>query len=126
MTRAAAQRLTWFIVGLGAITIAAMHALRGPEGAQSAAVGVVVALANWFSLRFIVGRVVAGNVRTKARFALLLVVKMAAVMALVLLIVWSGLVEPVAFTIGISSLALGALLGSFAHVVTAQPAGGEG
>jgi len=126
MTRAAAQRLTWFIVGLGAITIAAMHALRGPEGAQSAAVGVVVALANWFSLRFIVGRVVAGNVRTQARFALLLVVKMAAVMALVLLIVWSGLVEPVAFTIGISSLALGALLGSFAHVVTAQPAGGEG
>jgi hypothetical protein len=87
---------------------------------------VAVALANWFALRFIVGRVVGGNVRTQTRFALLLVAKMVAVIAVVLLLVWSGLVEPIAFTIGISSLALGALLGSFAYVVTAQPAGGEG
>jgi hypothetical protein len=126
MTRAAAQRLTWFIVGLGVIAIACMQLLGGVPAAQSAAVGVAVALANWFALRFIVGKVVAGNVRTQARFALLLVVKMAAVMALCLLLVGSRLVEPIAFTVGISTLAIGGLLGSFAHIVSAQPAGGEG
>lgn len=127
MTRAAAQRLTWFILAVGAIAIAVVHVLRGAEAAQSAAVGVAVALANWFSLRFIVGRVVRGDVRTQTRFALLLVAKMAGVLGVVLALIFSGLVEPVAFTIGISSLAVGALLGSFAHVLTAQqPIEGEG
>ncbi len=121
MTRAAAQRLTWFILGLGAITIATVFAWRGPDAARSAAVGVAVALANWFSLRFIVGRVVQGDVRTQTRFALLLVVKMGAVLGVVLALIASGLVAPVPFTIGISSMALGALLGSFAHILTAQP-----
>ena len=127
MTRAAAQRLTWYILALGAIAIAAVYGLRGAAAAQSATVGVVVALANWFSLRFIVGRVVRGDVRTQTRFALLLVVKMAAVLGVVLALIVSGWVEPIAFTIGISVMALGALFGSFGHVLSSQrPVEGEG
>jgi len=64
---------------------------------------------------------VQGDVRTQTRFALLLVVKMGAVLGVVLALIASGLVQPVAFTIGISSMALGALLGSFAHILTARP-----
>lgn len=127
MTRAAAQRLTWYILALGAIAIAAVHGLRGAGAAQSAAVGVAVGLANWFSLRFIVGRVVRGDVRTQTRYALLLVAKMAGVLGVVLALIFSGWVEPVAFTIGISTMALGALLGSFAHVLSApRPLEGGG
>ena len=127
MTRAAAQRLTWYILALGAIAIAAVYGLRGAEAARSASVGVAVAVVNWFSLRFIVGRVVRGDVRTQMRFAMLLVAKMAGVLGVVLALIFSGWVEPVAFTVGISVMALGALLGSFAHVLTAQrPIEGEG
>ena len=35
------------------------------------------------------------------------------------LVLRSGLVHPLAFTVGLSSLALGTLLGSFVHVLTA-------
>jgi hypothetical protein len=127
MTRAAAQRLTWYIVALGAIAVAAVYGLRGADAARSAGIGVVVAMLNWFSLRFIVGRVVSGDVRTQTRFALLLVVKMAAIVGVVLALIVSGWVEPIAFTIGVSVMAIGALLGSFAHVLTAQrPVEGEG
>jgi hypothetical protein len=122
MTKAAALRLTWFILGLGLVVIAVAYVLFGRVPAQSATVGVAVALANWYSLRFIVARVLVGSMRRKAAFSLVLSVKMAALMALCVLLIRTGLVQPIAFTAGISALPLGALLGSFAHVLWSPPA----
>jgi hypothetical protein len=121
MTKQTSARLLGFIAGLGAVAIAIVYSRMGLSAAKSAAVGVGLALVNWVVLRFIVGRVLGGSVRTQARFALLLVVKMAALMAAVLVLIQSGLVEPVAMTIGLSSLAGGAILGSLAHVLTTTP-----
>jgi hypothetical protein len=119
MSKTAIARLTWFILGLGLVVTAVVYAWLGRAAAQSAAVGAGVALCNWYLLRFIVARVVSGNVRSQAKFSLLLVAKMGALMGLVLVLIRGGLVQPVAFTAGLSSLVVGALLGCFVHILRA-------
>jgi hypothetical protein len=119
MSRSSSRRLTWFILGLGAAVTAAIYARLGAHAAISSALGVALALANWYLLRVIVGRVVSGAVRGYAKFTLLLIVKMGVLLGLIFALLRSGLVQPLPFTIGISSLALGSLLGSFVHVLTA-------
>jgi hypothetical protein len=122
MTRSAAARLSWFIFGLGVAATAALYATRGPVAGRSAAAGAVVALGNWYLLRFIIGRVLDGRVRRKAAFSVLLFAKMGALIGVVFALLHSGFVQPIAFTIGVSSLALGTLLGSCVHIFTAQVA----
>lgn len=124
MSRTAVARLTWFILGFGLLTTAVVYALFGAVAAQSAGVGTVVALGNWFLLRFIVGRVVSGDVRGQAKFSLLLVAKMGALFGVVFVLIRTGLVQAVPFTAGLSSLVIGALLGSFVHTLT-TPAASE-
>jgi hypothetical protein len=72
MTKSASQRLTWFIAGFGAAVTVAVYALYGRSAGQSSAIGVAVALGNWYALRFIIGRVIEGSLRRKAVFSVLL------------------------------------------------------
>lgn len=123
MSKTALARLTWFILGLGVVVTAVVYAWLGRDAAQSAGVGAAVALCNWYLLRFIVGRVVNGDLRSQAKFSLLLVAKMGALMGLVLVLIRTGLVQPVAFTAGLSSLVVGALLGCFVHILRAPLVG---
>lgn len=125
MSRAAVSRVTWFIVGLGVAAVVAAYALSGRGAALSAAAGVAVAIANWQLLRFIVWRVVSGTVKNQAAFSFVLVVKMGGMMGLIFFLLYSGAVQPIAFTIGVSTLVAGSLLGSFVHVLTAPAAEGE-
>lgn len=125
MSRTDLKRLTWYILGLGAVLVASVYAKAGAVSGSSAAIGLAVAIANWFLLRYIVGRVVDGGVRKKAAFSFVLFVKLGGLMALVFVLLYSGLVTPIAFAVGVSSLPLGALLGSFTHVLTAQPTESE-
>jgi hypothetical protein len=128
MNAKVAERLTWFILGLGVAVTAAAYALHGRAAGQSAAAGAGVALGNWALLRFILTRVVSGNMRSKAAFSGLLVVKMGALLGVVFVLLHNRWVEPLPFTLGVSSLVVGSLLGSFAHVLTskdsAPPGGG--
>jgi hypothetical protein len=117
MSKTAAARLTWFIFGLGLCATVVVYAVLGRTAAKSAAVGVGLALSNWYSLRFIVGRVVSGDMRSQAKFSLLLVAKMGALLGIVLVLIRSGLVQAVPFTVGLSCLVVGALLGSFVHIL---------
>lgn len=125
MNRTDVDRLTWYILGFGVLATTLVYVALGAALARSAAVGVAVALANWLLLRFIVARVVDGAVRRKAAFSLVLFVKLGALMGIVFWLLYSGVVEPLAFTAGVSSLALGAIFGSLVHVLTASPAGSE-
>ncbi len=125
MSKSAALRLTWFILGLGVAMTAVIYALYGRAPAQSSAIGVLVALLNWYSLRYIVARVISGSLRRKAVFSVLLSVKMGALMGVVFLLIHLRLVQPVAFTAGLSALVLGSLLGSFVHVLAPPPAASE-
>jgi hypothetical protein len=126
MSRTDVDRLTWYILGVGTVLVCTVLALFSAEAAVSATVGAVVALANWFLLRFIVGRVFDSGVRRQAVFSVVLFVKLGGLIALVFFLLRSGLVLPVPFTIGVSSLALGTLLGSLAHILQPPPIEDEG
>ena len=117
MTRAAAERLTWFIVAVGAVTTAATAATHGRWPGVSSAAGVALALANWFALRLLVDRLLGGSIRRRAGLALVLVAKMGAFMGVAFLLLQSGYVQPLPFTLGVSSLMVGPMLGSLLHVL---------
>jgi hypothetical protein len=125
MSKTAVSRVTSLILAIGTATALGALLLAGRQAALSAAAGVAIAIANWQLLRYIVARVVSGNVRNQAAFSFVLVVKMGGLMGLIFLLLHSGLVEPIPFTIGVSSLVFGALLGSFLHVMTAPAAENE-
>ena len=125
MSKSALDRMTMFILGLGVAASLGALVLTGPQRALSVATGVVVAVANWYLLRFIVSRVVGGNVRSQGAFSFVLFAKMGGLMALVFVLLRSGHFSPIAFTVGMSCLVVGALLGAFVHVLTANEAESE-
>ena len=119
MTREASARLTWFIAGLGLLATLGLSLAYGVQAGASGALGAAVALANWFALRVLVDRIVGGSVKQQAGVALLLIGKMGGLMALAFVLLKSGWVQILPFTVGVSSLMAGALLGSLVHVLTA-------
>jgi hypothetical protein len=117
MTKAAAERLTWFIAALGAVVSVAITATQGAWAGASAAAGVAIALANWFVLKLIVDRLLGGSIQRQAGLAIVLIAKMGAFMAAVYLLLMGGYVLPIPFTFGVSTLMAGPLLGSLVHVL---------
>src|SRR5262245_52822695 len=103
MSRSAVERVTWFILGLGAAVTIAAYGLAGREAAVSTAAGSAVAVANWSLLRFIVARVVSGTVKNQAAFGFVLVAKMGALMGLIFVLLHSGLVQSIPFVVGVST-----------------------
>jgi hypothetical protein len=75
-------------------------------------VGSALALVNLVVLRSIVLRVVAGDIHTKTPLLALIFIKMGVLMFLVYLFISKQWVEPIAFTIGLSSLVVGLISGS--------------
>ena len=118
MTKAAAERLTWFIAALGAVVSVVVTATQGAWAGASAAAGVAIALANWYVLKLIVDRLLGGSIRRQAGLAIILIAKMGAFMAAVYLLLMGGYVQPIPFTLGVSTLMAGPLLGSLVHVLT--------
>jgi hypothetical protein len=125
MSRRLAVRLTWFIAGFGVLAVVLMLVRSGVDAATSAGAGAAVALGNWFLLRLIVDRVIGGSVRKQAGLSFLLIAKMGGLVGLVFLLLRSGYVQVVPFTIGVSSLMAGAIFGSFLYVLTAKPVESE-
>lgn len=125
MSAKLAGRLTWFILGLGAVMTACVYALHGRFAGQSAAAGVGLAVGNWLLLRFVLARIVSSTSTVgKTGFSVLLMLKMGALMAIVFVLLHLGLVEPMAFTVGVSSLVFGSLVGSAVHAIR-SPAEGK-
>ena len=123
MDKQIAERMSVFIVGLGAAFTLAVFSFSGPVAGRSTLVGACVALGNWYLLRYLVGRVVAGNMREKALLLFLVIFKMTALLGLSAVLVSAGWVLPIAFLVGLSSLAGGLLFGSFVYI--ARAAGSE-
>jgi hypothetical protein len=80
----------------------------------------VLALVNLVVLRSIVLRVVSGDIHTKLPLVGLIFVKMFGFMFVVFWLITKHWVEPVALTLGLSSLAVGMIAGSV--FVRARPA----
>ena len=118
MNRAAAERLTWFIAALGTVVSVAVTATQGAWAGASAAAGVAVALANWLVLKLLVDRLLGGSMQRQAGLAVVLIAKMGGFMAAVFLLLQGGYVQPIPFTLGVSTLMAGPLLGSLIYVLT--------
>jgi hypothetical protein len=101
-----------FVAVLGLVTSLAALILAGSHAGLSAATGAALALANFMLLRTIVARIVDGDMRHKGSVAALLFLKMGVLMGLVYLVIAREWVEPIAFTVGLSSLVVGLISSS--------------
>lgn len=111
-TKPPPDRLVPCVATFGAAISLATLGLGGAFRGWSAAAGAVLALVNLLVLRSILLRVVMGDIHTKLPLLALIFVKMGGVMALVYWLITMHWVEPVAFTIGLSSLVVGLITGS--------------
>lgn len=113
MNKASATRMLVFVAVLGLVTSLAALWLVGSQAALSVGVGAALALANFLLLRTIVVRIVDGAMHRKGPVIGLLFLKMGGLMGLVYLVIARHWVEPVAFTVGLSSLVVGLIASSF-------------
>jgi hypothetical protein len=120
MTRAATERLTGYILALAVFAAVLLYLVSGERAGLSAAIGGGIAVANWLMLRFIVGRVVDGNVKRQLAFSFVTCVKLGGLLAVCYWLLRSAIVEPIPFILGLSALVSGPLLGSFVHILTAS------
>jgi hypothetical protein len=113
------RRITLYIAGASALLTLATLAFGGVTMGLGAAVGGSVAVANWLAMPWVGERLVRANDKGRIIWSLLLVLKMAALLGIVALILSTGLVDPMGFTVGLSGLVLGALAGAF-HMTTSK------
>jgi hypothetical protein len=107
-----AVRMTTFVAVLGSATSLAALFIGGSHAAVSTAVGAALALSNFLLLRTIVQKIVTGDMHRKLPVIGLLFLKMFGVMGLVYVVIIRQWVEPIPFTIGLSSLAVGLIANS--------------
>jgi ATP synthase I chain len=106
------DRLTLIVAGFGSLISLGSLALGGAFIGMSTAIGAALALVNLVVLRSIVVRVVAGDIHRKLPLLALVFVKMGVFMLLVYQLIVRHWVEPIAFTVGFSSLVVGLIAGS--------------
>lgn len=107
------RRITLYIVGASALLTLATLVFGGVTMGLGAAVGGLVAVANWLAMRWVGQRLMVANDKGRMVWSVLLAVKMAALLGIVALILSTGLVDPTGFTVGLSGLVLGALAGAY-------------
>jgi hypothetical protein len=112
MMKSAADRLTLFVAAFGVAISVASLCLAGKSAGFSTTMGSVLALANLMVLRTLVLRVVAGEIHSKMPLVALIFLKMGVFVAIVCLAIVYHWVEPIAFTVGLSSLVVGLISGS--------------
>lgn len=124
MNKIVADRMTYYVVGLGLIAVVAVYGVMGAQAAVSAAIGVAVGLVNWFIQKFIVGRLLLskGSQKSQLGAAALLFLKMGLLMGGLFVLLRSGLVQLIPFTVGISTLVLGVIAGGLIQSLTAPRA----
>jgi uncharacterized membrane protein len=112
MTKPTRDPLVLSVALFGAAISLASLSFGGTFSGFSSAIGAVLALVNLVVLRTIVLRVVSGDIHTKMPLVALIFLKMGSLMFLVFWLISKHWVEPVTFTLGLSSLAIGLITGS--------------
>jgi protein-S-isoprenylcysteine O-methyltransferase Ste14 len=113
ITKSAGDRLLLFVAAFGVGISLLMLSLSGASSGLSALAGSALALLNLVVLRSLVSRLLDGEIHTKLPFIALIFVKMGVLMGLVFVFISRHWVEPIAFTLGLSSLVVGMIAGSF-------------
>jgi uncharacterized protein involved in response to NO len=101
------QRLTRPLLTLAAILVSTAFALWGSDRGVAALAGAVVGVANWFSLSWLMGRLVLAKQAQRAAISLLLVAKIGLLMAIVYVLVRHLRLDAVGLLWGLSVLFLG-------------------
>ena len=105
-------RMTLHIALSGAVLTALVYFLVGPASGGGALVGATVAVLNWLALRWLLARIMRGTDRKRIGVSLLLVGKMAVLMAVCWMLIAHLDVDALGFIVGISALFIGLALGS--------------
>jgi hypothetical protein len=112
MIKSDAERLTKCVAAFGLLISLGSVLMAGPYAGLSAAAGAALALLNLLVLRTLVLRVMEGEIHRKMSLLFLIFLKMGAFLTLVSLAIARHWVEPIAFTVGLSSLVVGLITGS--------------
>ncbi len=123
--RTTINRITLYVVGASVALTIVMFAVGGVAMGVGAAVGGAVAIANWLAMRWVGQRLLVASDRGRLVWGTLLALKMAALMGIVWLILSTGMVDPMGFTVGLSGLVLGALLGAFHSAASGGTSGNQ-
>jgi hypothetical protein len=121
MTKTATDRLSYVVMALGVVATLAIYGAMGFEAAKSCAIGVLVGIANWFIQRFIVGRLLSGSQKSQLGAAAFLFLKMGLLMGGLFVLLRSGFVQLIPFTVGISTLVVGVIAGGLYQSLLAPP-----
>ena len=125
MNKRSIDSIPLFIGASGALAAAITLAIAGVWSAYSAAVGAVIALANFYAFRWIADRVTRGSVRKRAGVSLLLIVKMLIVFGLITALIMFHWVDPIGLVVGLSALVVGLLSGSIRYFFNTQSTSSE-
>lgn len=125
MNKIATNRITISIVGLGILLAAVTYGVAGIYSGGSAAVGAIIAVANFYLFGWIADQVVKGSVRKRTGLMFLLVVKMGALMALIYFLISRHWIEPIGFMVGISALVIGVIVGSIHYLYRGDNSAGS-
>jgi hypothetical protein len=101
------QRLTRPLLTLAAILVSAAFAMWDSARGLAALAGAIVGVANWFSLSWLMGRLVLAKQAQRAAISLLLVAKIGLLMAIVYVLVRHLRLDAVGLLWGLSVLFLG-------------------
>lgn len=115
------QRITLYVVGASVLLAALAFVAGGVAMGFGAVVGGTLAVLNWLAMRWVGQRLLIANDKGRLVWGTLLALKMALLLAITWMILSTGLVDPIGFTVGLSGLVLGALAGAF-HAAASSPA----
>ncbi len=118
------QRMNKPLLTLAAILVSAAYGLWGAERGVAALAGAIVGLANWFSLSWLMGRLVLAQTAQRALNSLLLVAKIGLLMAIVFVLMRHLQLDAIGLHWGLSVLFLGPVV-SVLLVGTSTPVARE-
>jgi hypothetical protein len=107
---AATQRMSRPLLLIAAIVVVLAFALWGAERGVAALLGAALSVANWFALRWLAGRLAARGEGQSAALSLLLIAKIAALMAIVFVLINRVGVDAVGLAFGLGVLFVGPVL----------------
>jgi hypothetical protein len=116
------QRITLYVVGASVALAGVAFVFGGVTMGVGALAGAAVGIANWFAMRWVGQRLLVASDQGKLVWGTILLVKMAALLGVVALILSTGLVDPTGFVVGLSGFLVGALVGAFHSAASRQPA----
>jgi hypothetical protein len=120
MSRPSLNYIPVFIGVSGILAAVITFAVAGVWVAYSAAVGAVIAMANFYAYQWIASHITRGSVRKRAGVSLLMITKVLIVFGLISALIIFRWVDPIGLIVGLSALVVGLLSGSIRYFFNTQ------